>query len=45
VKQNDRQELEEGNKERTRALPQIVLKQTNAGVQQLDGASEGAEDQ
>jgi hypothetical protein len=45
VKQNERQKLEERNEERTRAFPQIVLEQTDSGIEQLHGASERTEDQ
>jgi glyoxylase-like metal-dependent hydrolase (beta-lactamase superfamily II) len=40
VKQIDRQELEDGDKERPNAFPEITLKQTDPGIQQLHGARE-----
>jgi len=45
VKQIHREELEDGNKERPAALPQIMLKQTDSGVQQLHSARERTQDQ
>jgi hypothetical protein len=37
--------LEDGNKERTSAFPQIMLKQTDSGIQQLHSAGERTQDQ
>src|SRR5271170_7862993 len=45
VKQVDREELEDGNKERPSAFPQIMLKQTDSGIQQLHGTRERTQDQ
>ena len=45
VKQIDRQELKDGNKEGSSGFPQIMLKQTDSGIQQLYGARERAQDQ
>jgi hypothetical protein len=40
VKQIHHEELEDGDKERPSAFPKIMLKQTDSGIQQLDGAGE-----
>ena len=45
VKQINHEELEDGNKERPCAFPQIMLKQTNSGIQQLHGTRERTQDQ
>jgi hypothetical protein len=45
VKQIDDEELEDGNKERPGAFPQIMLKQTDSDIQQLYAARERAQDQ
>jgi hypothetical protein len=45
VKQIHREELEDGNKERPGEFAQIMLKQTDSGIQQLHGASERTKDQ
>ena len=44
VKQIHHEELEDGDKERPSAFPNILLKQTDPGVQQLHGAGERTED-
>jgi len=45
VKQIHHEELEDGNKERPSEFPQIMLKQTDSGIQQLHGARERTQDQ
>src|SRR5271163_2973867 len=40
VKQIHHEKLEDGDKERPSAFPQIMLKQTDSGIQQLHGAGE-----
>src|ERR1700693_5631869 len=45
VKQIDHEELEDGNKERPSAFPQIMLKQADSGIQQLHGTRERTQDQ
>jgi hypothetical protein len=45
VKQIHDEELKDGEKERPSAFPQIMLKQTDSGIQQLDAARERAQDQ
>src|ERR1700729_3119733 len=45
VKQIDHEELEDGNKQRPSAFPQIMLKQTDSGIQQLHGTRERTQDQ
>jgi hypothetical protein len=45
VKQIHHEELEDGDKERPSAFPKIMLKQTDSGIQQLDGAGERTQDQ
>jgi hypothetical protein len=44
VKQIHHEELEDGDKERPSAFPNILLKQTDPGVQQLHCAGERTED-
>ena len=41
VKQIQPEELEDGDKERPRAFPKIMLKQTDSGIQHLHGAGIG----
>jgi hypothetical protein len=36
--------LEDNDQERPSAFPQIMLKQTDSGIQQLDGAGERTQD-
>jgi hypothetical protein len=45
VKQIHHEELEDGDQERPSAFPQILLKQTDSGIQQLDGAGKRTQDQ
>src|SRR5712675_185452 len=45
VKQIHHEELEDGEKERPSKFPQIMLKQTDSGIQQLAAARERAQDQ
>ncbi len=45
VKQIHHEELEDGNKERPGDFSQIMLKQTDSGIQQLHGARERTQDQ
>ena len=45
VKQIHHEELEDGDKERPSAFPEIMLKQTDSGIQQLHGAGERAQGQ
>ena len=45
VKQIDHDGLEDGNKERPSNFPQITLKQTDSGIQQLHGGRKRSQDQ
>ena len=45
MKQILHEELEDGDKERPGAFPNIMLKQTDPGIQQLYAARERAQDQ
>jgi hypothetical protein len=44
VKQIHHEELEDGDKERPSAFPNIMLKQTDPGIQQLHGAGQRTQD-
>jgi hypothetical protein len=45
VKQIHHEELKDGDKERPSAFPEITIKQTDSGIQQLHGTGERAQDQ
>ena len=45
LKQIHHEELEDSNKERPSAFPEIMLKQTDSGIQQLHGAGERTQKQ
>ena len=44
VKQIHHEELEDGDKERPIAFPNIMLKETDPGIQQLHGAGQRTQD-